>query len=235
MAQKPQWLTDAIDDLVSSRRPQWLVDAVEDQNAIVEEDPDLMAAHQNKAEGGFQEQLAATIRKHESGRFGYDAWFGKGTSRGPVSPPKAPTKMTVDEILLWQNTHNPEGPETTAIGAYQIVDQPNARTLSGLKRTMGLTGDELFTPELQDRMAEQLMKRRGLDSFLTGGIDGETFANRIAREWASLPVLKEDSRRGRKIAVGRSYYAGDGINKSFRGTKAFEEYRELYALADIGE
>ena len=234
MPTKPAWLTAAIEEHLKVSRPKWLQDAIDAQNVVVEEDPQVVATNKTKAEGGFVNQLQVEIRSHEAPRFGYDSWFGRGTSRGPVSPPKAPTQMTVDEVLEWQNTHNPAGPETTAIGAYQIVDQPNARTLSGLKRSMGLTGDELFTSELQDRMAEKLMKGRGLDKFLAGTLDGASFANKIAREWASLPVLKEDKRRGRTINIGQSYYTGDGINKAFKGTKALDAYKDLYALADIG-
>ena len=48
-------------------------------------------------------------------------------------------------------------------------------------------------------------------------------------------MLKEDRRGRRQIDIGQSYYARDGINKAFRGTKALEEYKELYTLADIGE
>jgi muramidase (phage lysozyme) len=201
--------------------------------AKVEEDPEMVERNTLKAEGDFVSQLATTIRKHEGGRFGYDAWFGRGTNQSPVAPPKSPTAMTVDEVLEWQNTHNPPGNATTAIGAYQIVDQPNARTLSGLKRSMNLTGSELFTPELQDRMAVQLMRGRGLDKFLAGKKSPESFANQIAREWASLPVLRQDSRRGRVVSVGQSYYSGDGINRAFRGNKEFEAYKNIYALADI--
>jgi hypothetical protein len=227
----PTWFVNLKKEVeTKATMPDWF----NDLTAKVDDDPELIARHETKAEGGFAEQLKATIRKHEAPRFGYDSWFGRGTSRGPAAPPKTPTQMTVNEVLDWQNTNNPAGPGTAAIGAYQIVDQPNARTLSGLVRTMGLTGDELFTAELQDRMADTLMRGRGLDKFLAGGMDKDTFANKIAREWASLPVLKPDRRRGRDIAVGQSYYAGDGINKAFKGSKALEEYKNLYALADIG-
>jgi len=234
MGTKPQWLINFRDKQNSRSRPEWLRKALDRARTPVEEDPAVVEQNQNKAQGDFTAELAAVLREHEGGRFGYDSWFGRGTSSGPVDPPKPPTQMTIDEVLEWQNTHNPAGPETTAIGAYQIVDQPNARTLSGLVRTMGLTGKEVFTAELQDRMAVQLMKGRGLDKFLAGEIDGDTFANKIAREWASMPVLKPDKRRGKSIAIGRSYYSGDGINKAFRSPKKFEEYKNIYSLADIG-
>lgn len=238
MAEKPAWLLEITEETTASVKPQWLNEIKEhiDLLEIVEEvDQNMIAQNQRKAEGDFTSQLMSTIRANEAGRFGYDSWFGRGTSRGPIAPPKSPTQMSVNEVLEWQNTHNPAGPETTAIGAYQIVDQPNARTLSGLVRKMGLTGDELFTSELQDRMALELMRGRGLDKFLSGALDADSFANKIAREWASLPVLKEDRRGRRAIAIGRSYYSGDGINKAFKGTKQLDEYRELYTLADIGE
>jgi len=230
----PEWFILAINREQMAELPDWFKKAIREEQRVEDEDPELVERHQAKAEGGFTEQLMSTIRSKEAPRFGYDSWFGRGTSRGPVSPPKSPTQMTVNEVLEWQNTHNPAGPETTAIGAYQIVDQPNARTLSGLVKRMGLTGDELFTPQLQDEMALNLLKGRGLDKFLSGDLDADSFANKVAREWASLPVLKEDRRRGRTIKIGQSYYSGDGINKAFRGKKQLEEYQELYALADLG-
>ncbi|NIH77430.1 tape measure domain-containing protein [Ochrobactrum sp. P20RRXII] len=49
------------------------------------------------------------------------------------------------------------GKGSSAMGRYQIVGS----TLDGLMREMGLSGDELFSPEMQDRMALTLAKRRG--------------------------------------------------------------------------
>jgi len=234
MANMPTWLESAIESRKKKSMPDWLKGAIEKRNTT-EENPSMLEAANNKAKGGFVASFLPFVREHEGGRFGYDSWFGRGTPGSPVAPPKNPTEMTITEVLEWQNTHNPAGPATTAIGAYQIVDQPNARTLSGLVRRMGLTGDEVFTAELQDRMAVELLKRRGLDKFLAGELDKDSFANKVAREWASLPVLKEDTRGGNTIAIGSSYYSGDGINKSFRNPKKFEEYKGIYALSDIGE
>lgn len=239
MAHKlPQWWVDAINKQEREALPVWWVTAVNKQNhteELPEEDPEVMERNTIKAEGGFEAQLRKQIRMAEAPRFGYDSWFGRGSSGGPIAPPKNPTEMTVDEILVWQNTNNPAGAPTAAVGAYQIVDQPNARTLSGLKRTMGLNGDELFTPELQDRMADTLMEGRGLSKFLSGKMTAGRFANEIAREWAGLPVLEDDRRGSRAIRIGESYYKGDGINKTaFRGAgkqKRLDDYRDLYFLA----
>ena len=237
MSKLPSWFLDIKKESEVTVLPSWFFD-IHKPDKVEEAQEETLELPRTKArEGNFTTQLMSTIRDTEAPRFGYDSWYGRGTRFGPIAPPKLPTQMTLNEVLEWQNTHNPLGPETTAIGAYQIVNQPNAPTLSGLIRKMGLTGGELFTSELQDRMAIVLMEGRGLSKFLSGKLDGDSFANQIAREWASLPVLKEDRRGRRTIAIGQSYYRGDGINKAFKGPKRLEVYRELYSLADrsIGE
>lgn len=83
------------------------------------------------------------------------------------------TGMTLDQIhgLQRQMLANPENPfNSSAIGRYQITD----RTMMGLRQQMGLSGDELFSPQLQDRMALRLMLNRG------GNAAG------LRNEWASL-------------------------------------------------
>ena len=53
----------------------------------------------------------------------------------------------------------------------------------------------------------QLMRGRGMDLYLSGAITAENFANNLAREWASLPVVSGTKK-------GRSFYDGDGLNKA---------------------
>lgn len=89
---------------------------------------------------------------------------------------------------------------SSAIGRYQFMKA----TLQDLKKSMGLSGGEKFTPELQDRMAIALLERRGLTKWRAGEMTLEEFANNLAKEWASLPNMQ----------TGRSHYAGDGMNKS---------------------
>ncbi|MGR3825239.1 MAG: phage tail tape measure protein [Salipiger marinus] len=75
--------------------------------------------------------------------------------------------MTLDEVLALQDgMRTPEnralygdGAGSSAVGRYQIVSQ----TLRGLMDEMGLTGSELFSPDLQDQMADRLIDRRGRD------------------------------------------------------------------------
>ena len=49
---------------------------------------------------------------------------------------------------------------------------------TGLKKEMGLSGMEAFTPELQDRMALRLLARRGFGDWKAGKLSNDDFANR---------------------------------------------------------
>jgi len=120
-----------------------------------------------------------------------------------VKPPKLLTEMTINEVLDWQVEANPPGPGTAAAGKYQIIN----KTLKDLVDKAGLTGEELFNEETQDRLAMILLKRRGLDKFLAGSITQEQFANNLAKEWASLPVVSGAKK-------GKSFFDGDGINNA---------------------
>jgi hypothetical protein len=192
MVQKlPDWFTVSIAKEQRDQLPDWFLEAIGSEQRVEELDDNTVELHKNKAKGEFEAQLRNAVGSREAPRFGYDSWYGRGSSRGPVAPPKPPTQMKVKEVLEWQNTHNPPGPETTAIGLYQIVDQPNARTLSNLVRTMGLTGEELFTAELQDRMADTLMERR--DSLLVRWLkNGRAFLF-LRRLQAHVGVLNGDN------------------------------------------
>ncbi|MDY8111167.1 hypothetical protein U0C82_18785 [Fulvimarina sp. 2208YS6-2-32] len=70
------------------------------------------------------------------------------------------TEMTLTEVLGMQRqmlAHPDNKFNSSAAGRYQIV----SKTLRGLIDEMGLTGGERFDPEMQDRMAMQLLRRRG--------------------------------------------------------------------------
>lgn len=110
------------------------------------------------------------------------------------------TDMTVNEVLAWQKNYVRQGSPSSAAGKYQII----SKTLEGLKREMGLSGNEKFDESMQDRMATVLLERRGYSKYLAGQLDERTFMKNVAAEWASMP----------KDGSGRSYYAGDGLNKS---------------------
>ena len=230
--QIPAWLSKALGGKNDESLPSWLTLALED-DTIEEMTQEEEERAISKNSDSFTTQLMTLVRKTEAPRFGYNSWYGRGTNSGPIGPSKMPIQSTLSEVLAWGVAAQNLGTVSTAIGGYQIKHS----TLKSLILEMGLTGDELYDEELQDRMGLVLAERRGLSKFLSRAIDGDTFAAGIAREWAAFPVLKEDKRGSTIIAIGQSYHRGVGSNKSLLGAKQLEEYRELYALADrsIGE
>src|SRR5690606_24797732 len=120
--------------------------------------------------------------------------------------PKSLTSMTVDEVIAAGSTWSRWAPKpaSSAAGRYQFMRD----TLIDLKRSEKLTGREVFTPALQDRLGLALLKRRGYDACLSGKISDTEFGNRLAMEWASLPVLSEVRGQHRTVQRGQSYYAG---------------------------
>lgn len=125
------------------------------------------------------------------------------------SLPKPITAMTLAELMANQAKWGKQW-GSSAAGAYQIMPQ----TLAGLIHDLGLSGNEKFTPDLQDAFAYQLLVRRGLTQFLSGQLSTIAFGKALAQEWASFPVLADTQGAHRPIVRGQSYYAGDGLNKA---------------------
>ncbi|MGR9131734.1 plasmid mobilization protein [Rhizobium leguminosarum] len=137
--------------------------------------------------------LKSLIRQHEAAG-NYNAVYGNAHNKVDLS------QFTLDDILGFQQDARRRGVKSTAIGGYQFI----YKTLRGLKAEMGLSGNEKFTPELQDKMADSLLNRRGLQLYRAGRISKKQFALSLSQEWASLPNPN----------TGRSFYAGDGLNAS---------------------
>jgi len=90
-----------------------------------------------------------------------------------------------------------------AMGRYQI----QMRTASEVLRNAGKDPAKFkFDQNGQDYIYDLLLKRRGLNDFMSGKISTERFAKNLSMEWAALP-------RG---ADNLSYYHGDGRNKAHR-------------------
>lgn len=121
------------------------------------------------------------------------------------------SRMTLDEVLELQADMLEAKSASSACGRYQFL----RKTLVATIKQMGLSGREVWTPALQDRMAIHLMEGRGLGDYIAGRISAEAFANRLAMEWASLPVVTAIVGNEKfKLKPGQSYYAGDGLNKA---------------------
>ena len=109
---------------------------------------------------------------------GYDAY----SHYAAAPPPKPLTSMTVNEVLAWQESIDARS-RSEAAGRFQIMED----TLRGyLLPNMGLTGEERFSPELQNAMAAALMRRRGWNP---GSRAYVAMGNALALEWAALPLL----------------------------------------------
>jgi len=118
------------------------------------------------------------------------------------------TSMTLDQIRALQQKMVPYG--SSASGRYQFI----RGTFDATRKAMGLPGDAIWSPAVQDNMALNRLNKRGLTKYLAGEISREDFANNLAKEWASLPVVTHIQGATRMLEPGQSYYAGDGLNKS---------------------
>jgi muramidase (phage lysozyme) len=111
------------------------------------------------------------------------------------------SKMTVRQVRTWQDEYIRKGSKSSAVGAYQII----RKTMDDIMKHSSIPIDSLFDDKTQDIMAMYLLRKRGLNSYLAGNATKEAFANQLAKEWASFPVIGGPKH-------GQSFYAGDGLN-----------------------
>lgn len=122
--------------------------------------------HANAAQKGIRE----LIKSVESGG-DYNITLDNGAYSGG---PRDLVNMTLNEVMAMQKqmlAHPDNNHNSSAAGAYQIV----SKTLRSLIQELGLSGNELFSVEMQDRMADQLLRRRRGQ-----GIEG------LRNEWEGL-------------------------------------------------
>lgn len=145
------------------------------------------------------------IAEHESGG-NYNAVIGNARSTDDLA------RYSLQGIDGLQRHLLNIGQPSSAIGRYQIIHG----TLKTLKATLGLSDGALFTNELQDRLAVQLMVGRGYQKWWRGSMGNEAFAHGLSCEWASLP----DPQLG-----GKSHY--DGVGPNHAGTTLAHVYAAL--------
>lgn len=148
------------------------------------------------------------IGQAEAGAKGYDAIQHSVKKR----PSKRPTDMTLQEIFTWI-TFTPN--QNHAIGRYQFIPA----TLRRLTSNMNLPSTVLFSPELQDRLADELLHEAGLNALNNGEIERHLFMNNLAKIWAGLPTPS-----------GLSYYEGYAGNKATMTWQYFDvEMARIFA------
>jgi hypothetical protein len=114
--------------------------------------------------GGWNDFAPEVIARESGGDF--DALYGFSNREGGPFEGVKVTDMTVDQAIdfsrpdgeyaQWVAPRN-DGEIATPMGGIQIV----GATLRDVKEGMGLTGDEVMTPELQMKMGEWLYNNRG--------------------------------------------------------------------------
>lgn len=114
------------------------------------------------------------------------------------SKPKDLSGYTISQLRAYQDSNG-----NKAVGKYQFVPG----TIDGLIKSGVISKTDQFTPEVQDKMAIALIRARGLDAYLSGKISAEQFANKLAQEWAALPMATGAN-------AGLSYYQGQYGNKA---------------------
>jgi muramidase (phage lysozyme) len=153
---------------------------------------------------GVSPQLVALrelIADAEAGALDYNAvQYG-----ARIKPNKPPTQMTLDEINAWI-VATPGQPH--AIGRYQFIPA----TLRRLVRSKAMPGSTVFTPDVQDALADILLDDAGLADFTAGRLPRHQFMNNLAKIWAGLPN-----------ATGRSHYHGYAGNKATLSWARFDQ------------
>lgn len=99
----------------------------------------------------------------------YNALFGFSNRAGGPFEDVRLTDMTVDEAIAFsapdgaygQWVKGQIGRVATPMGGYQIV----GTTLRAAKKGLGLRGDELMTPELQERLGQWVYRAQGTDAW----------------------------------------------------------------------
>ena len=125
--------------------------------------------------------------------------FGSVSDFAPAPPDKLVERMTIGEVLRYQDRIRRMGARSSAIGRYQFIRQ----TLLEVVRENDVSEDIVFDEEVQTYLARILMDGCG---FFDPGTDRDALGNCLAGRWASLPVLSGPG-------AGMSAYAGDGLNR----------------------
>jgi hypothetical protein len=185
----------------------------------------------------IQQKALQVLAKYESGAAGYNAVNQYGTKGGrgvegfsgdirkmPQHKGRALTDFTVAEIKAQQYDDKSmskqewiDAGKLHAVGAYQFI----GNTLPGVAQRAGIPDSAKFSPAVQDLMALQLMKERGIQPWV-GPRDKATAAERAIVEQArSVPIAYNKTSGGGAITAfggGGSYTASSSSSGSSTST-----------------
>jgi hypothetical protein len=106
----------------------------------------------------------------------YDALFGFSNRQGGAFAGVRPTQMTINEVIAFTDPSGPYGQwvkgqigrVATPVGGFQVVGS----TLRDTVKRMGLTGNEMFTPAVQDAIGMWIYQNQGPGAWEAWGKSG---------------------------------------------------------------
>lgn len=132
--------------------------------------------------------LVSLIDKPEQAIDALKNAFAKGESGGNynrlVDTPTHPreinlTSMPIRDVLAYQQDMLDKGNKSSAAGKYQVV----SKTLRSLVREGVVSEDDVYNEATQEKIADALLERRGLNAFLNGRMSLRRFMSGLGDEW----------------------------------------------------
>ena len=156
-----------------------------------------------------ERELLKLISKYErAGKDDYNSIFGGNKYLKETLTDKSIREVYTIQDRLYEKTKGTKYP-TTAVGRYQFLK----KVLQEEVQKAGLSEDTLFTPDVQDYLILNRLKRmRGLDKWESNQIDDRTFAHNLSMEFASI----EDPYKGN----GEGHYSGQKAHLKYSELKA---------------
>lgn len=167
--------------------------------------------------------LSSLLERGESKAFGgytaYNQKVGDGYKAGKADF----SQLTINDILAAQSRG-----QFFAVGKYQMIPT----TLKAAKENLGLTGNEKFTPQMQEHIFANYLigdKRPAIRDYLNGKSDNlDAALLALSQEWSSVSTEYDSM---------KSYYAKDKANISKReaaNALLYERQRRM-ALMEQGQ
>jgi len=154
------------------------------------------------------EDVESLVRRIE-GNNNYNAYFSSPKNASIIFE-----DMTIGEVLDWQRKNKEK-----AVGVYQF--KPDTLK-DAINATEGISLDSKFDSSTQDELSNYLFDRRGRQDYINGKIDSIEYANNLAKEFASLPVVTDVVKgSGDKVKRGETYYSGTN-NKALISVEEYE-------------
>lgn len=184
-------------------------------------------------------QFFDTVLKGESKTYNDHNWYVTGSSlrsyiegrnQNPYPLLRKPlSQYTIGEVMAYQAQPRDNTGQLWATGRYQII--PN--TLKGVVTQAGLSKNDPYNQENQDKLAWQLlMNRRAIRSYLGGAVPDTTenlqlASLEMAKIWSSIGVPYAVQGNKRAVSKDESYYSGGGDRASVSSESVMAVLRDL--------